>query len=192
MAKTSITNEEAKALFDKYLQTDYLRKHCRESEVIMRRLARHFGADEDFWGNTGLLHDLDMDLIKGDYSRHGSTTVQLLKDEGYDIPLMFEAILAHTEGLEGNVAARTEDFHFILAAAENITGIITAYVILKPDKKIAGTKVSSIKKKLKDRSFAASVSREFINDIEKCGLEKSKFIELAIEAMSEIADEIGM
>jgi uncharacterized protein len=190
--KISITVEEAKALFDKYLQTDYLRKHSRETEVIMRRLARHFGADEDFWGITGLLHDLDMDLIRGDYARHGSSTVQILKDEGYDIPEMFDAILAHTEGIEGNVAVRTKDFHFILAAAENITGIISAYVILKPDKKIAGTKVSSIKKKLKDRSFAASVNREFINDIEKCGLDKSSFIEMAIEAMSEIAEEVGM
>ncbi|HDR04034.1 MAG TPA: HD domain-containing protein [Candidatus Marinimicrobia bacterium] len=192
MLKHTMGESEAKALFDKYLHTEYLRRHSRESEVIMRRLARYFGADETFWGIAGLLHDLDMDLIQGDYSRHGITTVQILKDEGYDIPEIFDAILAHTEGLEGSMAARTKDFHYILAAAENITGIITAYVILKPDKKIAGTKVSSINKKFKDRSFAASVNREFINDIEKVGLEKAKFFEMAIGAMSEIADEIGM
>lgn len=189
--KKSITYSEATTIFNKYLHTDYLRKHSRESEVIMRRLAQYFNADEEFWGITGLLHDLDMDICNGDYSRHGYRTVELLKEEGFDIPDMFEAIIAHTEGLETSHATRQTDFHYLLAAAENVTGIITAYVILKPDKKIAGTQVKSIIKKLKDKSFAATVSREFINDIEKTGLERGLFIEMAIEAMSGIADEIG-
>ncbi|NJO91793.1 MAG: HD domain-containing protein [Chloroflexia bacterium] len=190
--KTSISNHEAQKIWDKYLKTEYLRLHTIESEAIMRKIANHLGKDEDFWGNTGLLHDLDMDVINGNYAEHGYKTVELLKAEGFDIPEMFNAIISHTEGVSGNEAKRTTDFELILSAAENITGIISAYVILTPEKKVAGTKVSSIKKRLKSKAFAASVNREFIYDIEKAGIELDVFLQLAIDAMTEIGGEIGM
>lgn len=190
--KTKITREEALALWDKYLTTSHLRLHTLESEAIMRRLARHFGEDEEYWGITGLLHDLDMDMMDGEYSEHGYKTVEILQKEGYDLPQMFQAIIAHTEGVSGHDAKRESEFDYILSAAENITGIISAYVAIRPEKKIAGTKVKSIKKKLKSKAFAASVNREFIYDIEKSGLELSEFIQISIEAMTDIADEIGM
>ena len=190
--KTEINIEEAKKIWNKYLKTPYLQFHTLESEAIMRKLAKHFGKDEEFWGITGLLHDLDMDVINGDYSLHGYKTVDLLKEDGYDIPEMFKAIISHTEGVSGNDAKRETDFEIILSAAENITGIISAYVAIRPDKKIAGTKVKSIKKKLKSRAFAASVNREFIYDIEKTGIQLDAFLQISIDAMTEIADEIGM
>ncbi len=190
--KTEINLHEAREIWNKYLKTQYLQFHTLESEAIMRKLAKHFGKDEEFWGITGLLHDLDMDVINSDYSLHGYKTVDLLKEEGYDIPEMFKAIISHTEGVSGNEAKRETDFEIILSAAENITGIISAYVAIKPDKKIAGTKVKSIKKKLKSRAFAASVNREFIYDIEKTGIELDTFLQISIDAMTEIADEIGM
>jgi predicted hydrolase (HD superfamily) len=191
--KDKITYEQAKKIWEKYLKTEYLRLHTRESEVIMRKLANHFGEDEEFWGITGLLHDLDMDSINNDYSLHGKKTVEILKKEGYNIPEMFDAIIAHTEGLEESNAERKTRLDYVLAAAENITGLISAYVLVRPDKKIEGTKVKSITKKIKDKAFAASVNRQFINDIyEKTGMERSTFIQLSIDAMKEIADEIGM
>jgi len=162
----------------------------RETEMIMRRLANHFHQDEEFWGITGLIHDLDLDIIGADLKSHGYKTVEILKEEGYDIPEMFEAIISHTEGLTD--AKRSTDFQYILAAAENITGMITAYVLILPDKKIEGVKVSSIKKRLKQLRFAASVNREFIYDIEKTGISLDRFIEISINAIKEIADEIGM
>ena len=190
--KTSISRDEALQIWDKYLKTKYLRYHTLESEAIMRKLAEHFGKDVDFWGITGLLHDLDMDVIDGDYSQHGYKTVEILKKEGYDIPEMFKAIISHTEGVSGTEAKRETDFEIILSAAENITGLISAYVLMKPDKKVAGTKVKSIKKKLKAKAFAASVNREFIYDIEKAGIDLDTFLQIAIEAMTEIADEVEM
>ena len=190
--KTGINKEEARIIWEKYLKTQYLRFHTLESEAIMRKLAVHFNENEEFWGITGLLHDLDMDLIAGDYSKHGYKTVDLLKEEGYDIPVMFKAIISHTEGVSGNEAKRETDFEIILSAAENITGIISAYVAIRPDKKIEGTKIKSIKKKLKSRAFAASVNREFIYDIEKTGIDLDTFLQISIDAMTEIADEIGM
>ena len=191
--KTTITYQEAKELFDRYLKTQYLRFHCRETEVIMRALARHLSKNEEFWGITGLLHDLDLDEIGNDMSKHGSHSVELLKKAGYEIPELFEAILSHVEGVEGLFYKRENDFQFILAGAENITGLISAYVILRPDKKIEGVKVKSIMKKFKSPAFAAKVNREFIRDAaEHAGMELNEFIGLSINAMTEIADEIGM
>ena len=190
--KTTISREEALQVWDKYLKTKYLRYHTLESEAIMRKLAEHFGEDPDFWGITGLLHDLDMDVIDGNYSQHGYKTVELLKEEAYDLPEMFKAIISHTEGVSEGDAKRETDFEIILSAAENITGLISAYVLMKPEKKIAGTKVKSIKKKLKAKAFAASVNREFIYDIEKAGIDLDTFLQIAIDAMTEIADEVEM
>lgn len=190
--KQSINYKEARQLWDKYLKTPHLRLHTLESEAIMRKLAAHFSEDEAYWGITGLLHDLDMDVLDGDYAEHGYKSVEILKQEGYELPKMFQAIIAHTEGISNHDAERETDFDYILAAAENITGIISAYVAIRPEKKIAGTKVKSIKKKLKSKAFAASVNREFIYDIEKAGMELPVFIQLSIEAVTEISDEIGM
>ena len=191
--KDKITYLEAKLIFDKYLKTEYLRFHSRESEVIMRKLANKLGENEEFWGITGLFHDLDIDVINGDYSKHGYKTVEILSDEGFNVPKMFSAIISHTEGIEGNDAKRETKLDYCLAAAENLTGLISAYVLMRPDKKIAGTKAKSITKKFKSKSFAASVNREFIDDITKVtDLQRNEFFQLAIDAMSEIADEINM
>lgn len=190
--KNVMTRQEAQALMDKYLTTPTLRLHSRETEVIMRRLAVHFGENEDFWGITGLLHDLDLDVIGGTMETHGLRTVALLREEGYEMPEMFQAILSHTEGLAPDRPARQSRLDFALSAAENLTGIISAYVLVRPGQKIEGAKVKSVTKKLKDKSFAASVSRAFIDDIEKAGVDRSTLIALGLEAMGEIADELGM
>ncbi len=191
--KTAISYEEAKIILLKYLTTSYLKLHSIETAAIMKNLALHFGTDVVLWQSTGLLHDLDMDVIDGDYSLHGYKTVALLKSEGYEIPAMFDAIVAHTEGLEVSTATRKTQFDFVLAAAESVTGIVSAYVAIKPDKKIAGTKPSSLMKKLKTKAFAASVNREFISDITlKTGLAETVFLQIAIDSFIEIADEIGM
>lgn len=190
--KDEITSDEARELLKKYLHEEYLLLHSRETEVIMRALAKHFEEDEELWGLTGLLHDLDMEEIGEEYAKHGERTCEILREEGYEIPEMFKAIVSHCENLGYTNAKRESRIDFALSAAENITGLISAYVLMKPDKKIEGTKVSSITKKIKDRSFAAKVNRDFINDIEKTGLDRAQFLEIAINAMTEIADELGM
>jgi len=191
--RTHIPYAEAKALFDKYLKTKYLRHHSRETEVIMRALAAQLGEDAEFWGICGLLHDLDLDEIGDDMLRHGTRTVELLKEAAYDIPPLFSAILAHVEGIPGLPFRRDSRLEYILAGAENITGLITAYVILRPDKKIAGTKVASLMKKFKSPAFAAKVNRDFIRDAaEYTGMELPQFMGIAVSAMESIAEETGM
>jgi len=190
MSKDYIRIEEANTLVKKYLKQQYLINHSRETEVIMRALANHFADDDDFWGITGLLHDLDMDETGGDIKTHGSRTIEILKEEGYEIPHMFRAILSHVESL-GIVGIKRETLmEYCLSAAENVTGLITAYALMRPEK-LEGMKASSLNKKFKSKAFAANVSRELINDIEKTGISKNKFFELSIKAIQEIASEIG-
>ncbi len=190
--KNEISYQEAKNLLDKYLKTEFLRFHSRETEVVMRRLAKHFNENQDFWGISGLLHDLDLDILQGNFALHGLTTVKILREEGFEIPELFAVILSHTEGIPESTAKRVSNFDIILSAAENITGLISANTLLRPDKKIAGTEPKSLVKRLKSKAFAASVNREFIYDIEKTGISLNDFLQIAIDAMTEIADEIRM
>ncbi len=190
MVKNSININEAQALIDKYLKQEYLKYHSRETEVIMRALARHFGEEEEFWGITGLLHDLDMDETGGDIQTHGIRTIEILREEGYDIPVMFRAIQSHVESLGVAGVKRESRLEYVLSAAENITGLITAYALMRPEKMI-DMKASSLNKKFKSKAFAAKVNRELINDIEKTNLQKSEFFQISISAMQEIASEVG-
>lgn len=190
MSKTTININEANALIEKYLKQQYLKYHSRETEVIMRALAKHFGEDEEFWGITGLLHDLDMDETGGDIQTHGIRTIEILKEEGYDIPVMFRAIQSHVESLGVAGVLRESRLEYVLSAAENVTGLITAYALMRPEK-MNEMKASSLNKKFKSKAFAAKVSRELINDIEKAGLQKSEFFQISINAMQKISSEIG-
>jgi len=189
--KTAITIEEANGLLKKYLHQEYLLEHSRETEVIMRALAKHFGENEEMWGITGLLHDLDLEQTANDLGKHGERTCGILEEEGYSIPEMFHAIRAHTENLGFLRVKRESKLDYCLAAAESVTGLIVAYVLMRPNKKIEGANASSLTKKFKDKSFAAKVSRELIGDIEKAGLQRNEFFELSLNAMKTIASEMG-
>jgi len=187
----SLNLEKAKELLNKHIKGGSTLKHSRETEVIMRALAKHFGEDEDLWGITGLLHDLDWEEIGNKHELHGKRTVEILKKEGLDSKEMLKAILSHCESMDHVDEKRESKMDYCLSAAENITGIISAYVLVRPDKKIAEAKVKSINKKLKDKAFAANVSRELIYDIEKTGLQKNEFIQIALDAIKQIAAELG-
>lgn len=190
--KNTITAQEAHALLNQHLHQEYNVWHSLESEAIMKALAKHFEENEELWGCTGLLHDLDWEEVQDNNEMHAKKTVEILKEAGYDIPEMFHAILAHCEGLPGNDAKRESKFDFALAAAESVTGLIFAYVLMRPDKKVATVEPSSINKKFKDKSFAAKVSREFIGDIEKTGLDRATFFQISLDALKQIANQIGM
>lgn len=185
-----ITIEKARELIDKYLKDSNNRMHSRESEVVMRGLAKHFGENEEKWAITGLLHDLDWENTSDNFKQHGLQIVEIIKKEGFELPDdIIYAISAHNGEHTG--IKRENKLDYALAAAESITGLIYAYALMRPEK-LQGMKTSSLNKKFKDKSFAANVSRELIADIEKIGLEKSKFFEIAIQAMQSISSEIGL
>lgn len=189
---TSINVEDAKKILEKHITTPFIMDHSIEAGVIMRDLAKHLGENEVLWEVVGILHDLDMDIIKGDYINHGEKTVEILKEEGIDDNLIFEPILSHTECLEemNKKYVRKNKIDFALGAAEQITGIITAYARMRPEK-FEGMKVKSLTKKFKDKAFAANVNRDFISDIEKIGIDRNTFFEIAIKSLQSISNQIS-
>lgn len=188
--KSIITKSEAESLLTKYITSSHLKLHSLEAEAVMRGLAKKLGEDEELRGLTWLLHDLDLDMIGENLAQHGKKTVELLQSEWYEIPEMFDAILSHTEGIFPDNKKRASKFDYCLAAGENITGLIYAYTLMRPDKKIEGVEVKSIKKRLKELRFAANVNRAFIADIEKAWITVDEFLQIALDSMKTIADKI--
>ncbi|EKD49464.1 MAG: hypothetical protein ACD_63C00136G0001, partial [uncultured bacterium] len=188
--KISMTRDEAFALLKENLKDEKNILHSRETEVIMRALARKLGEDEEFWGVVGLLHDLDWEKTQDNPSEHTNVTAKILKGKGFP-PEGIRAIQTHnSEHAKG--VERREKLDYAVACAESITGLIFASALVHPDKKLANVKAKSVKKKFKDRSFAAKVSREMIVECEKLGLGLEEFIELSLNAMREIDEEIGL
>ncbi len=189
-----ISYDQAKQLFDANIKDPMIRNHCRESEVVLRALARHFGEDEELWGIAGLLHDIDFDKTKNDVKNHGVLCKQILKDGGVSDDLI-NVIISHVYGTDcGDYKdkIRSDKFEHALAAGETVTGLIYAYGLMRPDKKLANAEVSSIKKKFKDKAFAAKVNREVIKECELIDLPLEQFLQIALDAMKGIAGEIGL
>ncbi|MFC1599936.1 HD domain-containing protein [Patescibacteria group bacterium] len=184
-----ITLDKAREILPKYLKDPNNLTHSRESEVVMAALAKRLNEDSEKWAIAGLLHDLDWEQTSEDPSKHGHTTFDILKEEGIELPEdMAHAIQSHNEQYTG--VKRESNFDYALAAGESVTGLIYAYALMRPTN-LEGMKAKSLNKKFKDKKFAANVSREFINDIEKTGIERSEFFTIAIGAMNEISGEIG-
>ncbi len=144
-------------LLNQYVKNPKMIAHCMASEAVMRSLASHFDENQEIWGITGLLHDIDVEVTNGDSYRHGLEAVEILKKE--DLPAdAVEAILLHNEKATGQ--KRSSVFHHALAAGETITGLIFAVALVYPDKKISSVKTKSVVKRMKEKLFAASVNRE--------------------------------
>ncbi len=192
-----ISREEAFKLVEKYVTTPWLKLHMRESEVIMRALARKFGEDEEVWGISGLIHDLDYDYVGKDPKRHVVEFDKILEMEslvvGEDIPEeMYHAIKSHYEEHPDIQQKRESKLDYALSASETISGFLVACALVQPDKKISSVDVESVKKKFKKKDFAKAVRRELIYDIEKIGISLDEFIEISLKSLREIDTEIGL
>ena len=187
--KTGISREDALKLLKEHLKNDKLIAHCLATEAIMRALAIKFVKDEALWGISGLLHDLDYELTGEDSSAHGEETAKVLEEKGVS-PAIIDAIRKHNA--EGLGLERTTLFEHALTCAETITGLIVATALVYPDKKIASVKPTSVLKRMKTPHFARAVSRERIRECEKMGMELNEFVEISLNAMSEISEELGL
>ncbi len=183
-----ITRQEALRLLRNHLQNPNLFKHCLASEAVLRRLARHLGEDEEKWGLAGLLHDLDAES-QPDLSTHTHETVTILGRLGVDAEII-EAIRLHNEKAHGE--RRSTRFQHALAAGETITGLVIATALVYPDKKLKSVRPKSVRKRFKEKSFARGANREIIRECELIGLTVPEFCDLALEAMQEISDELGL
>ena len=174
-----LERETALALLREHCPEENTIRHSLASEAVLRALARRLNQAEEAWGLAGLLHDLDYAMTKHDPQQHGPKTVELLKDALE--PELLAAIAAHNSEYTGVEPSAMLDF--ALRAGETVTGLIAAAALVRPTG-IEGMQASSLKKKMKDKAFAASVSRERIRECVKFGLPLDQFLNLAIEAMT--------
>ena len=163
-------------------------KHMLATEAIMRALARRLGEDEEEWGLTGLLHDIDVELTGGDMSSHSKLGADLAKELGAS-EAMVHAILCHNEA---HGVPRETKLDKALFCVDPLTGLITAAALVRPDKKLAGLGAKSVIKRFKEKSFAAGANREQISLCSEIGLELGEFIELGLTAMQEISSDLGL
>jgi putative nucleotidyltransferase with HDIG domain len=170
------------------VENENLIKHMLATEAIMRALARRFGEDEEEWGLTGLLHDIDVELTQGDMNSHSKLGSDLVRELGASAA-MAHAILCHNE--RHGVVCETK-LDKSLFCADPLTGLIIASALVRPDKKLAGLEAGSVKKKFKEKGFAAGANREQIALCSEIGLELDEFIALGLEAMKEIAADLGL
>jgi putative nucleotidyltransferase with HDIG domain len=179
-----LDREEAVSLLQSKGLEENLIAHCLQTEAVLRHLADRLGQDPHLWGITGLLHDLDYPGTKDDAASHGLETARELDGKLPEEAL--QAIKAHNS--EENGAVPANEFDFALRCGESVTGLVSANALVRPQG-MEGMKPSSLKKKMKDKSFAANVSRERIRECEKLGLDLDEFLRIGIEALGGIADQ---
>lgn len=182
-----INRDEALALVKDHITEPNLISHSLESEAVMRGLAEKLGEDVELWGITGLLHDLDYSTMESE-SRHGLDTVEMLAGKLPNEAL--DAIKRHACEMNGSEEPSTQ-FDFALRCGETVTGLVHAGALVRPTK-IDGMKPKSLKKKMKDKAFAASVNRDCIRECDKIGLELGEFLQIAITSITAIAPEVGL
>ncbi|MCJ7788647.1 MAG: HDIG domain-containing protein [Candidatus Atribacteria bacterium] len=182
------TREEAYQLLTEYNKSDNLIKHALAVEGVMRYMARIWGEDEDKWGVIGLVHDLDYEKFP---KEHCQKSEEILKEKGWPEQYI-RAVVSHGWGLCSNVEPQTE-LEKVLYAIDELTGLVVTTALVHPSKSIMDVKVKSVKKKWKDKRFAAGVNRSVIEKgAQMLGMEITDLIADTIAGMQEVAEEIGL
>lgn len=187
-----MNREQAHAILMKYMEGENYITHSYAVEAIMRGLAKRLAPDEvEYWGIVGLLHDLDEEQCdwEHDMSVHGPTSVELLKKEGIDDPVLFDAIKAHNP--KCGMKAKT-NLQYAVLAADPMSGFVKAVAQIYPDKKIASVKHKSVMKRFNESRFAKGANRDYMEMIEFTGLSLDDLIDVALEEMGAIADKLGL
>jgi len=182
------TRENALALFKQYNESESLYRHAISVEAAMRYFAAEYGEDEDKWGLIGLVHDLDWGRWP---QEHCLKTKEILEGRGWP-ESWIRAVLSHGWGFVTDI--RPEHImEKVLYAVDELCGLITATALMRPSRSLMDLSASSVKKKWKDKSFAAGVNREIIDrGAEMLGLERTELIEKTIEGMRVAASELGL
>jgi putative nucleotidyltransferase with HDIG domain len=161
-------------------------RHLISVEGVMRSLAARFGEDQDLWALTGLFHDLDQDHTGDDGAGHAEIAAGWLREAGVDERVV-NGVLAHAYA-----AYRTDLMSRAVVHADAVAGLLVASALVRPEKAV-GMKVSSVKKKLKEKAFAPGVNREEITDVEdSIGLPLDEFLAVSIEGLQAVASEIDL
>ena len=183
--KSTITREEAWALIQGYGSTENHVRHMLAVEAAMRAYARRFGEDEDLWGAIGLVHDFDYDQFPDEHPHSGG---RILGEKGYSEEIV-NTILAHgnTGVPRDTLMAKT------LHAVDELTGLLVAVTLVRPSKDIRDVKIKSVRKKWKDKAFAAAVNREEIAlATQALDVDLWDHVGVVLEAMQGVASDIGL
>jgi uncharacterized protein len=161
-------------------------RHLISVEGVMRALARRFGEDEEIWGSVGLFHDLDQDQTHDDPDRHANQAAEWLREAGVDERIV-NGVLAHA-----HEQYRTDRMSRAVVHADAVAGLLVAAALVRPEK-AQGMKVSSVKKKLKEKAFAPGVNRQEITEVEEqLGIPLDDFLAVSIEGLQSVAGEIEL
>lgn len=189
MANKKPTREEALELFKKYNKSDNLLRHALSVEATMKHFAELFNEEDvDKWSIIGLMHDLDYEMYPNE---HCIKVQQILREESYPEDYI-RAIASHGYEICVDIEP-VEKMEKVLYAIDELTGLITAVALLRPSRSILDLEPKSVKKKWKDKAFAAGVDRSIIEKgIEMLGMERDEVIKETILAMRKVASEIDL
>lgn len=179
---------EAWELLCEYTKTPALRKHALAVESVMAHFAGLDGEDEEVWGVTGLLHDLDYEKFP---EEHCKKAEKIMREQNID-EVYIRAMNCHGYGICTDVKPESK-MEMVLYTVDELTGLINALCLMRPSKSVLDLEVKSVKKKFKDKSFASGVNRDVIRSgCEMLGMELDQVIRETIEGMKEKATEIGL
>jgi len=188
MGSYTPTREEAFALLKQYNKNESLIKHAMAVEGVMRYIARKRGEDEEKWGVIGLIHDLDYEQFP---DQHCKKTEEILKENDWPAEYI-RAVVSHGWGICSDVKPES-DMEKVLYAIDELTGLVVTSALVRPSKSVMDMKAKSVKKKWKQKQFAAGVDRSIIErGAEMLGVELSELITDTIMGMREVAEEIGL
>lgn len=188
MTEQMPTREDAYKLLTEYNKSNSLIKHALAVEGVMRYMARKRGKDEEKWGVVGLVHDLDYEQFP---DQHCKKTEEILRANHWPEEYI-RAVVSHGWGLCSDIKPESE-MEKVLYAIDELTGLVATSALVRPSKSVLDMKAKSVKKKWKDKRFAAGVDRSIIEKgAEMLGVEVGELIEDAIMGMREVAEEIGL
>jgi putative nucleotidyltransferase with HDIG domain len=183
-----LSRDDVLALLHEFTKSENLRKHALAVEASMRAYARKYGQDEEKWGVVGLIHDFDYEMYP-DAPDHPSKGSEILRERGFPEDVR-KAILGHADYMgvpRDTLMAKS------LYACDELCGLITAVALVRPSKKLADVEVSSVKKKMRDKAFARSVSREDIErGVAELGVNLDGHIQVVLDAMKAIAPQLDL
>lgn len=185
---TNITREQALELLKQYNQEEFHIRHAVTVEKVMRWYAKElgYGKEEDYWGIVGLLHDIDFEKYP---EEHCKKAPDILKQAGAE-PELIHSVCSHGYGICSGIEP-VHEMEKVLFAADELTGLIWAAALMRPSKSVSDMEVSSVKKKFKDRRFAAGCSRDTIKEgAERLGWELGELFEKTLQAMKDEEKEI--
>ena len=181
-----MTREKALALLHEYTKSDSLLKHAYAVEAAMRAYARKYKQDEELWGSVGLIHDFDYEIYPDEHPQKGS---EILAQKGISEELR-KIILGHAD-FTG--VPRESLMAKVLYAVDELCGFIIAVTLVRPNKSIGEVQVKSVKKKMKDKSFAAKVNRDEIRSgAEELGVDFDEHVNFVIQSLTTVAEKIGV